>query len=94
MFTALFIGAAVFATITLQFTSELEPAVAVQTVVRRVLKSAAFRQLCVIATAILIVRFGLNSLLKTLSRFSASPVQWEKSKLFYVLREVRRRLLG
>lgn len=38
--------------------------------------------------AILIVRFGLNNVLKALAGMSKSPVQWDKSKLYYVLREV------
>lgn len=43
----------------------------------------------VIACAILILRYGMNNFLMTLSRFSNSPVQWDKTKLYYILREVR-----
>ena len=39
--------------------------------------------------AILVVRFGLNNVLKTIASLSKSPVPWDKSKLYYVLREVR-----
>jgi hypothetical protein len=30
----------------------------------------------------------MNKFLMTLSKFSTSPVQWDKTKLFYILREV------
>lgn len=73
---------------TLQFTTDMEFGVAVNTVLRRVMKSVAFRQLVVIAVAILLVRFGLNNVLSALSKFSSSPVQWDKTKLYYILREV------
>jgi hypothetical protein len=89
IFSLIFIGGALFATMTLQFTADMEFNVAVSTVLRRVAKSVAFRQLVVIAVAILLVRFGLNSVLKALAKFSSSPVQWDKTKLFYILREVR-----
>ena len=38
--------------------------------------------------AVLLVRFGLNKVLKALAGLSKSPVQWDKSKLYYILREV------
>ena len=41
--------------------------------------------------AVLLVRFGLNKVLKALAGLSKSPVQWDKSKLYYILREVRGR---
>ncbi|GAX82316.1 hypothetical protein CEUSTIGMA_g9745.t1 [Chlamydomonas eustigma] len=88
LFSIIFLGGALFATMTLQFTADIEFSAAVVTVLKRTAKSVAFRQLIVIAMAILVVRFGLNSLLKTLASFSSSPVQWDKSKLFYILREV------
>jgi hypothetical protein len=36
----------------------------------------------------LLVRFALNSVLRLLAKWSASPVQWDKSKLYYVMKEV------
>lgn len=51
-------------------------------------RSIAFRQLVVITAAILLVRFALNNVLRFLARWSSSPVQWDKSKLFYVMKEV------
>eukprot|EP00198_Chlamydomonas_reinhardtii_P010846 XP_001700183.1 predicted protein [Chlamydomonas reinhardtii] len=46
-------------------------------------------QLCVIACAIGLVRFGLNNVLRALAAFSANPVQWDKSKpVYYILKEV------
>jgi hypothetical protein len=44
--------------------------------------------LVVITAAILLVRFALNNVLRFLARWSSSPVQWDKSKLFYVMKEV------
>eukprot|EP00195_Chlamydomonas_chlamydogama_P016583 CAMPEP_0202913296 /NCGR_PEP_ID=MMETSP1392-20130828/60112_1 /ASSEMBLY_ACC=CAM_ASM_000868 /TAXON_ID=225041 /ORGANISM="Chlamydomonas chlamydogama, Strain SAG 11-48b" /LENGTH=714 /DNA_ID=CAMNT_0049604509 /DNA_START=272 /DNA_END=2416 /DNA_ORIENTATION=- len=88
LFTLIFVGGAVFAAVTLQFTADMEFSTAVTTVLRRVAKSVAFRQLVVIAVAILLVRFGLNSVLKALAAFSSSPVQWDKTKTYYILREV------
>jgi hypothetical protein len=67
----------------------MEPSVAVATVLRRVAKSAAFRQLVVISTTVVALRYGLDGFLRTLSRFSANPVQWDKSRMFYIVREVR-----
>lgn len=88
MFSFVFVGGALFATITLQFTAGMEFTVAIATVLRRVAKSVAFRQLLVISAAILVLRYGMNNFLMTLSKFSSSPVQWDKTKLFYILREV------
>jgi hypothetical protein len=88
LFALIFIGGTLFASATLQFTANMEFTAALVTVLRRVAKSVAFRQLIVIAAASLLVRFGLNNVLKFLTRFSSSPVQWDKTKLFYVLREV------
>lgn len=51
-------------------------------------RSIAFRQLVVITSCILLVRFALNNVLRFLARWSSSPVQWDKSKLFYVMKEV------
>ncbi|GFR48179.1 hypothetical protein Agub_g10027 [Astrephomene gubernaculifera] len=88
VFAAIFLGGALFAALTLQFTADLDFPVAASTVARRVARSVAFRQLCVIAGAICLVRFGLNNVLKALAKFSASPVQWDKSKVYYILKEV------
>jgi hypothetical protein len=43
----------------------------------------------VITACILLVRFALNNVLRFLARWSSSPVQWDKSKLYYVMKEVR-----
>lgn len=67
----------------------MEFRLAVTTVLRRVAKSPAFRQLVVIAFTVFLLRFGLNNLMQTLAKFSLSPVQWDKTKLYYLLREVR-----
>lgn len=88
LFTLIFVGGAIFATMTIQFTADVNFNVAAQTVVRRVAKSMAFRQLCIISGAILVVRFGLNNLFHMLARFAPNAVPWEKTKLYYVLREV------
>ncbi|KAL6751057.1 Mechanosensitive ion channel-domain-containing protein [Haematococcus lacustris] len=88
LFGLIFVGGAMFATMTLTFTADMELGAAVLTVLRRVAKSAAFRQLCVISSAILVLRYGMNNFLKVLSQFSVSPVQWDKTRMFYVLREV------
>jgi hypothetical protein len=55
---------------------------------RRVAKSVAFRQLVVITVAIGIVRFGLPAVLKAMAKFSSTSVQWDKTTLYYILREV------
>jgi len=56
---------------------------------RRIFRSIAFRQLVVIAVAIFLVRFALNNVLRVLAKWSSSPVPWDKSKLYYVMKEVR-----
>ncbi len=89
MFSLIFVGGAVFATLTLQLTVGMEFSTAISTVLRRVAKSVAFRQLVVISLAILVLRYGMNNFLMTLSKFSSSPVQWDKTKLYYILKEVR-----
>jgi hypothetical protein len=66
----------------------MELSTAVATVVRRLAKSPALRQLVVISTTIVVLRYGMDSFLRTLAKFSSSPVQWDKSRLFYILREV------
>jgi len=88
LFSLIFVGGAAFATITLQFTAGMEFRLAVTTVLRRVAKSAAFRQLVVIGCTVILLRFGLNNLMQTLAKFSLTPVQWDKTKLYYLLREV------
>lgn len=88
MFVAIILGGALFLSATMQFTSNMDFLSATEKVLRRIFKSVAFRQLLVIAAAILVVRFGLNAMLRYLSKFSATPVQWDKTKLYYVLREV------
>ncbi|GIM15846.1 hypothetical protein Vretimale_18540 [Volvox reticuliferus] len=88
IFAAIFLGGALFAALTLQFTSGLDFQAAATTVARRVTRSVAFRQLCVIACAICLVRFGLNNVLRALAKFSSNPVQWDKSKVYYILKEV------
>jgi len=88
VFSLVFVGGALFATLGLTFTAEMEFGQAVATVLRRVARSVAFRQLVVIAGAILVLRYGMNNFLMALSKFSSSPVQWDKTKLYYILREV------
>ncbi|WIA23363.1 hypothetical protein OEZ85_000126 [Tetradesmus obliquus] len=72
----------------LQLTSDLGFSDALTKVVRRIFRSIAFRQLLVITACMLLVRFALNSVLRLLAKWSASPVQWDKSKLYYVMKEV------
>lgn len=73
---------------TLQYTTEMKFGAAFHTVLRRVTKSMAFRQLMVIAVAILGLRFGFNTFLQTLARFAPTPAKWDKSQPYYILREV------
>ena len=47
---------------------------------------AVTRMLCVLCPQ---VRFFLNSLLKTIASWTNQSVPWDKTKLYYVLREVR-----
>lgn len=82
IFAAIFLGGALFAALTLQFTADLDFQAAASTVARRVARSVAFRQLCVIACAICLVRFGLNNVLRALAQFSSNPIQWDKSKVW------------
>lgn len=88
MFALIFLGGAIMATMTLSFTAEMELSTAVATVLRRIARSSPFRQLVVITCAVLLLRYGLNNFLMLLSKFSSSPVQWDKTKLYYILREV------
>lgn len=71
----------------LQLTSDLGFSDALTKVVRRIFRSIAFRQLLVITACMLLVRFALNSVLRLLAKWSASPVQWDKSKLYYVMKD-------
>jgi hypothetical protein len=52
-------------------------------------RATSLRQLVVIGFTVFLLRFGLNNLMQTLAKFSLSPVQWDKTKLYYLLREVR-----
>lgn len=89
IFTLLFLGGLLFASMSLQLTSDMGFKDALTKVVRRIFRSIAFRQLVVITACILLVRFALNNVLRFLARWSSSPVQWDKSKLYYVMKEVR-----
>ena len=89
IFGIIFMGGLLFASMSLQLTSDMGFGDALTKVVRRIFRSIAFRQLVVIAVAIVCVRFALNNVLRVLSRWSASPVQWDKSRLYYVMKEVR-----
>lgn len=73
------------------FVADMEFSIALTTVLRRIAKSIAFRQLVVIGVAILLVRYCLNGALKALAAVSGSRVEWDKTKLYYILREVRGR---
>eukprot|EP00798_Chlamydomonas_sp_ICE-L_P011587 gene11587-34289_t len=88
IFAILLGGGGLFACMTLQFTSGMDFSVAATMVWRRLIKSVAFRQLVVITGAMLAVRFLLDSLLGALAKFSSNPVPWDKTKLYYILREV------
>jgi hypothetical protein len=89
IFGLVFLGGLLFASMSLQLTSDLGFSDALTKVVRRIFRSIAFRQLLVITACMLMVRFALNSVLRLLAKWSASPVQWDKSKLYYVMKEVR-----
>ncbi|KAF6255019.1 Mechanosensitive ion channel-domain-containing protein [Scenedesmus sp. NREL 46B-D3] len=88
IFGLVFLGGLLFASMSLQLTSDLGFSDALTKVVRRIFRSIAFRQLLVITACMLMVRFALNSVLRLLAKWSASPVQWDKSKLYYVMKEV------
>lgn len=88
IFSIVFLGGLLFASMSLQLTSDLGFSDALTKVVRRIFRSIAFRQLVVIAVAIFLVRFALNNVLRVLSRWSSSPVAWDKSRLYYVMKEV------
>lgn len=90
IFGLIFLGGLLFASMSLQLTSDLGFSDALTKVVRRIFRSIAFRQLLVITACMLLVRFALNSVLRLLAKWSASPVQWDKSKLYYVMKEVSR----
>jgi hypothetical protein len=89
IFGIIFLGGLLFASMSLQLTSDMGFGDALTKVVRRIFRSIAFRQLVVITVAIVLVRFALNNVLRVLSRWSASPVQWDKSRLYYVMKEVK-----
>lgn len=91
VFLLIFVGGVLFATATLQFTADMEFSTAAMTVLSRSAKSVAFRQLVVIGVAILLVRYCLNGALKAIASFTNSRVEWDKTLLFYILREVRLR---
>jgi hypothetical protein len=78
-----------FAAVSLHFTTDLGFGDALLRITRRTFRSIAFRQLVVIAIAIFLVRFALNNLLRLIALWSRSPVPWDKSKLYSVMKEVR-----
>ena len=88
IFAAVFAGGMLFAIVSLQLTSDLGFGDAVARITRRVFRSIAFRQLLLIAGAMLVVRFALNNVLRLLARWSSSPVPWDKSRVYYVMREL------
>lgn len=88
IFALLFLGGLIFASMSLQLTSDLGFMDAFTKVVRRIFRSIAFRQLLVITACMFLVRFALNNVLRFLARWSSSPVQWDKSKMYYVMKEV------
>jgi hypothetical protein len=61
---------------------------AFQTLINRMVKSLAFRQLVVIASAILLVRFGLHNFVQYASKIALLPVQFDRTKTYYFLKEV------
>ena len=85
---SVFAAAALAATLSLQLDGGLAFGDAAAKIARRVLRSVAFRQLLLIAGAILVVRFALNSALSRLARWAGSPVPWDKSRLYFVMKEV------
>lgn len=90
-FTVLALGLA-FLTILLVSTGDMQLRIAATKVVKRLLKTHALRQLVVILSAMLFVRFGLEPMVKVLRAMFGAQGQWEKSTEFFVLREVYRPL--
>lgn len=90
-FTVLALGLA-FLTILLVSTGDMQLRLAATKVVKRLLKTHALRQLVVILSAMLFVRFGLEPMVKVLRAMFGAQGQWEKSTEFFVLREVYRPL--
>jgi hypothetical protein len=88
VFSILFLGGLLFASMSLQLTADVGFFEALGRITRRVLRSIAFRQLVVISVAIFLVRFALNNVLRVLAAWSSSPVPWDKSKVYYVMKEV------
>jgi len=88
IFSLLFVGGLLFASMSLQLTSDLGFTDALTKVIRRIFRSIAFRQLLVITACMFLVRFALNKVLRFLAHWSSSPVQWDKSKMYYVMKEV------
>lgn len=88
IFALLFLGGLIFASMSLQLTSDMGFRDALTKVVRRIFRSIAFRQLVVITACMFLVRFALNNVLRFLAKWSSSPVQWDKSKMYYVMKEV------
>jgi hypothetical protein len=94
VFAAVFIGGLLFASVSLHLTADMGFGEALTRITRRIFRSIAFRQLVVIAVAILVVRFALNNVLRLLAQWSSSPVPWDKSRVYYVMKEVRPEGLG
>lgn len=88
IFGLIFVGGMLFASMSLQLTSDMGFGDAFVRITRRIFRSIAFRQLVVIAVAMFLVRFALNNVLRVLAKWSSSPVPWDKSKVYYVMKEV------
>lgn len=93
MFFALLGGGLLFLALLLYFTGDIEFQRAVGKVVKRLLKTGALRQLAGILGAMVFVRYGLEPLIKNIRVMMKAQGSWEKSSEFYILREVRCRLL-
>lgn len=86
-FSVLAVGLA-FLTILLVSTGDMQLRLAATKVVKRLLKTHALRQVVVILSAMLFVRFGLEPMVKVLRAMFGAQGTWEKSTEFFVLREV------
>ncbi len=92
-FFVLAVGLA-FLTILLVSTGDMQLRLAATKVVKRLLKTHALRQVVVILSAMLFVRFGLEPMVKVLRAMFGAQGTWEKSTEFFVLREVRGLVVG
>ena len=88
IFAILLFGGTLFATLVVNFTTDMGFIWSALKVVNKLAKSLAFRQSLALMVAIGFVRYGLEPLVKSVRSVFSLPGQWERSTEFFILQQV------